>query len=70
MVGDLAALGQDGGDDQVFRPGVGGALVDVEGLLAQPRGRHRQRRLADARRTGQSRGQRKVARIDHQPARQ
>ncbi len=67
VIGDLAALGQDGGDDQVFGPRVGRALVDEERLLAQPRGRHRQRRLADAR-AGRSAGARAAGRAGRPPA--
>ncbi len=70
MVGDLAAFGQDGRDDQIFGPRVGRALIDEQGLLPQPGGGHRQGRLADPRCAREPRRQRQVPRVDDQPARQ
>ena len=47
---------------------VGRALVDEKGLFAQPGGRHRQCRLANARLPGQPRRQGKIALVHYQPA--
>ncbi len=68
VVGDLARLGQHRRDQEVFGPGVGRALVDVERLLADLRRGHGQGRLADPRRADQAGRKRAVAGVDDQPA--
>ena len=68
MIGDLAAFGEDGGDEQVFRPGVGRALIDEQFLVAAAGGGHAEGGLADSGRADDAGGQGQVAFVDHQPA--
>ena len=67
MIGDLAGLGQHRRHQQVLRSGVGRTLGDVQRLLTLPGRRHGQGGLADTGRTEQTRRQRPVAGVNHQP---
>ena len=68
VVSDLAAFGQNGSDQKVFRTSIGGALIDVQLLPTLPRSGDRKSGLADAGRSNQSRGERQVTRVNNQPA--
>ena len=68
VIGDGAGFGEDGGDEEVFGAGVGGALVDVEGLVAMLGGGHGEGGLADAGGADEAWGEGEVAGVDDEPA--
>ena len=65
---DPAVFTEDWSDQQVFRPGIGSALIDVELLLTCVCRRDRKRRFTDAWRADDSWSQRQILFVDDDPA--
>ena len=67
VIGNLATFGQHRRDQQIFRAGIGRALIDEQFLLALIGSCHRQSRLANSWRSHQSGRQRQIAFINDDP---
>ena len=68
MILDVSTFGQHRGDEQIFRSCIGGALVNMQVLLADSTCRNGERCFTDSWRTDKARGQRQVFGVDDQPA--